>query len=266
MGRPIYEDFGSVEDVPARFDLVEIKLDGMYCECLIDAKGRVKLRNRWGATFEERQIKRWPKELGCVVMAGEFIKGTQRSLTDPDRMRLVCFDVMIAGSTSLEEDTLAERRGTLERVFAWIDSSGADCDWLALHTQSPREDAQNLWRFRVENGNDEGLVFKSSRGYWGQDWARVKRRVTQDYVLLKVEPRKNNRITLVGGVYKGGELKEVAYVFSGVPADLAIGVGEVFEASGNQLFKSGALRHPRFERVRPDKPAIECRINGGKEQ
>ena len=247
--------------MPARFDLVEVKLDGYYAEILINEKGHAKIRNRHGITEENIKINRWPKELGCVIMAGEMIKGTQRSLTDCNRNKLVCFDVMVACSTSLEMETLKERRGSLERVFAWLESSGADCDWLAMHGQNPRKDAKNLWRFRVENGNDEGLVFKSSRGYWGQDWARVKRRVTQDYVLLKIEPRKNNRITLVGGVYKGGELREVVQVYNGVPRDVAIGVGEVFEASGNQLFKSGALRHPRFERIRPDKPAIECRIS-----
>ena len=264
MTRPVYHDFERVEDVPARFDIVEIKLDGIYCEMLIDKNGKVKMKNRHGEVFEERFIGRWPKGLGAVVLVGEYMAGTTRSAQSKDHGSVICFDVLAVFGQDVRDEKLSYRRDALERLFRYLESTGGRYAWLTMGKQDKREAAGVFWNFRVLRGSAEGLVFKSSRGYWGDDWARVKKRVTVDYVLIRTERTKNGRTTLVGGVYKGGRLCEVARVHTRVPVGLNAPQGTVFEASGNQLNQSGALRHPRFERIRTDKNADECRMNGVK--
>ena len=72
-----------------------------------------------------------------------------------------------------------------------------------------------------------------------------------------------------GGLYADGRLIEVLRV-SGLDdrtrqtlaADPERFVGRVFEAKGNALFKSGALRHPSFVRFRNDKFPAECIFPG----
>jgi len=259
--RPKYQTFYSVEQVPARFDLVEIKHDGMWCVCYVDAKGGAKLYNRRGLLHCERKIKGWKPGMGKAIIVGELMVGTPRSCSSNTHNTFIVFDCLYAYHSDLSSRPLKSRKVCLGRIVSDVvpPLGGA---WMRQSITFPRADARRLWDWPVMAGNHEGLVFKCSIDYFGDSWARVKKTVTQDYILMGVVPRKQGRLTLVGGLLKDGELSECVRVYTNVPPGLEAEPGQVFEASGNQLFQSGALRHPRFERMRPNKKPNDCILKG----
>jgi ATP-dependent DNA ligase len=144
-------------------------------------------------------------------------------------------------------------------------------DWYALDEEC--EIAEQLWLELVEDGDWEGLIFRRPDG----SVARMKKLVTMDYVCMGVaesdsETFKGQARALLGGLYIADPadpsllvLKQIVSI-SGLTAAQREAFwarrdeleGLVFEASGKVVFKSGALRHPSFERWRDDKLAADC--------
>ncbi len=127
---------------------------------------------------------------------------------------------------------------------------------------------ESLWNEWVVGGDFEGLVFRDGIG----GFARMKKRVTMEYILMRVEESTADKYkaggyakALVGGLFENGKLVEKVSI-SGLTDTQRrdffmrrkVLVGSVFEASGKGIFKSGALRHPSFERMRSDKEPEEC--------
>ena len=264
--RPPYYDAKSIYDVPSRYDLFEIKHDGMYCTCSITESGEASLYSRTGKRIKIIQIHGWEEtKLGPTVLVGEYMMGTARSRFTNLHKRLVTFDCLKSNGVDYSGEKLSVRRAALDYVFTKIATldfraSSEKMNWIIQSNQFLRQTAELLWSGYVVNGNQEGLVFKNSNGYFGSAWYRCKKTVTADYVLMDIVPRKNGRVTLVGGLYVDQKLTKVCRVYTNVPKDFDAPIGSVFEASGNQFFESGALRHPKYCRLRENKPAASCKL------
>jgi ATP-dependent DNA ligase len=118
----------------------------------------------------------------------------------------------------------------------------------------------------------EGLVAKTRDSLYRTSrldgkldaWKRVKRIVTEDYVLMGFGMTPGGKTSLpqrngLWGLWKDGKLTKVMQ--TGCPMEYLIeeNVGKlVCEFKGWQRFKSGALQHPQFVRVRKDKQPGEC--------
>jgi len=239
------------------FDLVELKYDGMFAtaEC---ADGAIVIRGRNGrikaclATSTPLRAK----------LVGEYLYGTAWAKRTGRTGQLWAFDVIEVDGKDVSQRPLANRRMLLNNLTL---PAG-----FHIAPQYPAHEWQRLWSDLVEPGDFEGLVFKSSRDRYGEPWARMKRRVTCDYVCMGTTPGSGRyagqAASLIGGLHVKGHLTAVIRV-PGLTNEQRVEyaihperiVGRVFEATGYDLFPSGALRHPAFGRWREDKASEECK-------
>lgn len=288
--RPPFEDITSPDACThafpdKRFDTVEPKYDGMWVEGQVRS-GRLTLRSRRGTVKKTCHVGSVPD---CTVI-GELLVGTQWSTksiqypvagSEQDPLRglstsrsgtLVLFDVLEIAGQPCAALPYRERRAALLKLL----SGHTWPSWLVCGESFPIEQWRALWAERVENGDWEGVVFKDSSAAYGTPWARLKREVTCEYVFMGVTPGRGRCAGMAGairgGLYADGELVEILRVSGlddrtrrALAADPQRFVGRVFEAKGNALFKSGALRHPRIVlddngdiKFRDDKRAREC--------
>lgn len=264
--RPPFLDLSNAE-LPGDFDLVEMKYDGMWCEARVQG-GRATLRSRTGKS----KLEAYAPGLPDCTLIGEYLRGTVWSKPAERSGRFMVHDLLELRGTSLCERSLRDRRSKLERLF---ETAAAGClpQWIGLIRQYPIRQWQRLWTQQVAAGEWEGLVFKHSAQRYGEPFGRMKAEVTQDYVCMGVNQSETNAehvASFQGGLFIDGELRHVAN-----PGALSDSmrtrawknpsryIGRVFEAKGNALFDSGALRHPAFLRFRSDKLASECVLKGG---
>ena len=126
---------------------------------------------------------------------------------------------------------------------------------------------------KVVNDGHEGLILKNTEGLYNHlEWAKVKPTVTYDFVICDYEPSVsetfagNGIAALKLGLYtKDGQLLEVTrcsgmthdwrydfYVDYLRPAENKLFVGQVVSVVAQQMFETGALRHPRFVGLRTE--------------
>ena len=257
MIRPHYDDLGYGGDL-ALYDVVELKLDGMWATCVVVA-GVLTVYARSGAV---KLVADAPGIPNCTLV-GEYLRGTPWSRAAG---RSGC--LRIHDALEIEGRNLTNRPQSARRYAAGQALRHAPA-WISLVEQYPVKHWHRLWAEHVEGGDWEGLVFKSSRGTYGEPWGRMKRTATCDYVCLGFNPGAGRyagqAASIRGGLYVGTELRQVCSV-GGLSDELRHDLaahpdhyrGRVFEASGKGLFASGALRHPAFGRFRADKQPSQC--------
>jgi hypothetical protein len=120
-------------------------------------------------------------------------------------------------------------------------------------------------------GKVEGVVLKESTSCFGDPWVRIKPIYDVDYVVMgfnqsEAAKYKGRMIkSIKAGLYIDGKIthvcnvggmseKERSHMYQFPNAYL----GNVITASGKDVFKSGALRHPNFVGMHPMKKAEEC--------
>lgn len=244
-------DFGAQLDA---YEWVEMKYDGHFAEIHVHANGWV-VYSRTGKVKMEGADKGLPK---CHLI-GEHIFGTQWAKA-PEREHMYG-DIVVFGGFEPDGSPMGFKKyrrlaTELSRVIP-----------IRLIKPMRMKLAARQWHGEVLASDWEGLVFKNRNG----DIGRMKKRVTMDYVCMAIPESTSGSYkgwgarAIVGGLFVGGELVEKVSI-SGLTDEQRLDfldredelIGEVFEASGKTRFKSGALRHPSFERWRPDKPAAEC--------
>jgi transcriptional regulator with XRE-family HTH domain len=257
--RPKYVDLAPGDwEAASAYDWCELKYDGEYGE-LHGGPDGWRLLSRGG-----HEVDCGPEPLPrcCILM--EQIRGTEwarKHAPSETRGKLVMWSALGAHGRHLPP----ERFGLLmERAWqAMIPIARRAVGYEGCPIDSPV--IAVVWEREVVNGSWEGLIFRTHGG----KFARMKRRVTRDYVCMGVEANDLTGATsIIGGLYNGrGKLvRKVSvpwmegYQLLADQIDFADrhGRGGVFEASGLAILESGALRNPRFERWRPDKPAEEC--------
>jgi ATP-dependent DNA ligase len=107
------------------------------------------------------------------------------------------------------------------------------------------------------------------------EWVKCKKEITVDAVLMGVEQStsdawKGIAKSLIIGQYDAlGILREIGKASGLSAADrrffwenraALVAAKTVIEVKCNEVFKSGALRHPNFVRIREDKLHTDCRM------
>ena len=123
-------------------------------------------------------------------------------------------------------------------------------------------------------GKVEGVVLKEADSYFGDPWVRIKPVYDVDYVVMGFNQSEAPKYkgcmikSIKAGLYVDGELthvcnvggmseKERSHMYQFPNAYL----GNVITASGKDVFKSGALRHPNYVGFHPMKKAEECTLD-----
>lgn len=245
------------------------KYDGFYLELRVKNK-KGKVITREGADRGTR-----PVDLPDGVYYGEWLYGT--TWAKEQFLKGKFYDHMMLFDMKGGEIYGKRFQELSKRVKA--------CDQENVHVSEFEilKDATDAgiraFRDRCIKNGFEGCVFRmgDTPTYAG---TRMKATTTLDYVIVDFEysdadwgvpdwgpggkPKKIVK-AIVGGLYFDGKLEEVCKVGSfdldnrkNMSLNPKKYLGKVFEAEGNKLFKSGCLRHPRFLRWRPDKPAKDC--------
>lgn len=205
-------------------------------------------------------------------MHGEYIFGTSFAKESDLEGKFIVFD--FEGNLKGYDPTLSNRIAFgLQHVlllqqmgFNWIEMIEDDVafghDDVELITE-----ILNGKRF----GKVEGVVLKEASSLFGDPWVRIKPIFDMDYVIMGFNQSESASFkgkmvkSVIGGLYIKGELTEICNV-SGLanndrakmytnPEDY---IGKVMTCTGKDVFKSGALRHPNFLRMHPEKQPKEC--------
>jgi len=254
--RPRFRDLAIGSLPKTRFDVVEPKIDGMWVTVEIDA-GRAILTAQTGEVRETWAV---AAEVSATLL-GELVVGTQRGAKSTQAGRVVVFDCVRSGRWSVMRRALRERRQLAAAVVRQLED-----DRIELVEQHPIAAAPTLWT-EVRAGRLEGVVVKASGSPWGAEWGRCKPIADADYVCTGFATRAGGAVTsVVGSLFRGDRLVPVCkagHLTGAQAAEFAkhpeCYVGLVFRATGRERLESGALRHPAFDRWRPDKLATECR-------
>lgn len=268
--RPPYTDLGSSYGnhlsqimIPPGFDLVQPKYDGIWVDVYCNGTDAIAYSRDGG---DEKA--RWPCEaLSDTWLHGEYLFGQQWAFDAGLEGQLVLFDLTQLGKLDFRSSSYTMRRDTLIKV---LDRHDAPPEWSVVEQFSSVQ-WKRVWKWFVEKGGFEGLVFRDSTSMWEAPVGRIKKLFTMDYVMMGVVEgggkNKGRLGAIVAGLYDDGELVEICRVGGGFTDQTRAEIwedryplmGRVFEAGGAKVFKSGALRHPQFLRWREDKSPEQCR-------
>lgn len=175
------------------------------------------------------------------------------------------FDCLWCKGKDLRGASLTARRlWAWNAVDEWANKYAKVVDWHALSDKK-----HNAW---VKS--EEGLVFKHKDHTYGNEklWVKLKKKWTADVVIMGFEPGKGKYAGSVGAIIMGQYGKcglEDGFVvgtcrgftdaqmraFMARPKNFT---GKVIEIDHNGREPTGAFRHPRFKKFRPDKSPADC--------
>lgn len=229
--RPKFVDLAPEDwEAASKYSWCELKYDGQYCELRGGPDGWVITGRRGG------ELARGPEPLPRCHLLCEHIDGTEWALESPLRGCYVAWGALSSRGVHLS-------RHRLEALVEELAAAGLG---VLASQRFELRDAQDVWGRYVASGQWEGLVMRTAGG----KFARMKRRVTVDYVCTGADGD-----SLIGASYNShGKLIDRVRV----PCPDEARTGQVFEASGLRITERGSLRNPRWERWRPDKLAREC--------
>lgn len=255
------------------YSIIQPKYDGWWCGIHI-------IDNRCYYITSGGQVKRWvdlpANEFSGVelVLIGEYMYGTQWAQTH-NLGDVVLHDIAYATYNGdavnytgkmyafrLEVLKICQQVYNLQRFgIRLIESFSAE--YFAQ---------QELWQKYVLDEGFEGLVFKSPTHIFGENFIRVKRFYTRDFVCVDITEG-GGRLAgsmgaLVGAVYDNGTFKTMVSVGGGftdaqrreIWEHRERYIGKVFEVKAWAVFESGSMRHPTFIRWRNDKQPIDCKL------
>lgn len=233
-------------------------------------------------------------DLAGSVFDGELIAGKDSNsvghalgshATEEEKLAIdyVVFDLLIYRGRDVRSQPTRVRREMLELCFR--DMSIGECPNIILIPQpvmTPEQKRARLVSALLSGA--EGVMLKDMSQPYGKGWTKVKREAHYDVIITGYEAAreksmkkgddeetdtKYHRLGWIGKVlfsqYVDGRLVEFGKA-SGfddatrkeISENKEAFLGRVFEVAAQERFPSGKLRHPRFKRFRPDKPAPEC--------
>jgi len=260
--------------------VIEPKVDGMFASYTVGnlAEGRSHVLNSrdartppiTGTSAGDLLRLPLPKIPEGTVIVGELEAATQwatKIVKKRGYRQLHAFDLLQLGSKNLRNLPLQERKATLAALLAenQDDAHAASRLRLVGHAEDFFEQRYRTW---IDLGF-EGAVLKKRQSLYKtraldgktNDWARCKKVYSWDYVLIDTELTAGEQVTGVWGLRVNGKYTRTMRAFA--PFELLVpeNFGTlVVEFTGWALFRSGALRHAQFSRVRTDKPADACTL------
>lgn len=218
---------------------------------------------KWDGTVLDGEIK-LPGRLGETISI--MGAGPEKAIARQKELGYVqyhVFDILSYCGQDTRQMPWTERQKLLLHVLREISNIHM------VHVKShPLSESVPTYNSIVSLGG-EGLVLKQTNGVYGEGWTKVKKLITVDVVISGFTEGNGKYRGQVGavkfGLFKDGSLVEVGQC-SGMDDELRLDIsvrkgdydGKVMEVSGQEFTKDQRLRHPRFERMRPDKSPLEC--------
>ena len=193
-------------------------------------------------------------------------------------LKYIVFDCLFFCGEDIRKRPLYERRAAA--IMALTRWKNPHVSFAEVEMYEKRKFLSEVWK-----RGGEGIILKRNDSLYGDEkaWVKVKKEITVDVVILGFQkPRKESlKVTgelsptklalkgLIGsfsyGMYRSGKLVELGTCSGMTDTEREEMtrhpkryVGEVAELEGQLVEESGALRHPRFVRMRPDKNARDC--------
>lgn len=246
----------------------EVKLDGMRLFTVMDDHPCWYSRSGLSYDYPWMQDIDLPKGTildGELVPSGEVSQYAQGGGVDMD---YVLFDILAIGDMNLCNHSWIERRKLLEPIV--------------MKLAHPRIKTTRLlgtpnWALakRLMDEGIEGVMLKRlastyQPGKRSWDWLKHKRVITYDVVLIDMEGEctsedhktrgwKNIRYGYADR--KGSFVVAGSLGVTGLPTDLSPMLGKVAEIKGYARGKNGAIRHPKYIKMREDKLPEECTLD-----
>ena len=247
--------------VPEKYDLVQLKMDGMWGVLSI-GDGGYCITSRTGKIKKMESIEFHSEG---IILLGEYIKNSHWGHKKGLDGSFFAFDCLQIQGMDIRDEPLEYRLECMREVIDDISE-----DWLLPLATPSVEVWTDLWADYVIKRGYEGLVFKDSMAPYGEPnaWARMKAVVEIEY--LCTDFRLANKGTKYEGQYGAiiGELidKDTKVTCGGLTDSWRLTltkhpekyIGRVFTAKGNAWYPSGAIRHPMFKAWRTDKTPDEC--------
>lgn len=185
------------------------------------------------------------------------------------------FDILYHKGDNVMGESLATRRGLLNAVFAQALAKGVLAEQMSLVRQEKSD--KEAFYHEIVKGGGEGIILKNLAaryvtGARNRDtWAKVKKYITDDVVIIGYTQGNGKYADTIGAVrfgkWKNGDLVELGQTSGMDDATRRMFgmnqteyLGRVMEIGAMEQLKSGAYRHPRFIRMRPDKESLSCQI------
>lgn len=269
--------------IPGRY-IAEEKYDGIWCAVVFDEAGEVFLMSRNQKEKDNAQLlslRNYLKEslkLTNSVLVGELAFSSQRGTEyakEHGHHKIDLFDVLILNGEKLYDLSLLKRKETLYTLTRELDAEWVDEAWFKVITKM--DEVKKLYSDVISN-KGEGLIIKDLEdtdyrmGKKSPYWYKIKKEVDMDYVIMGFTESESSDYRerkfvggILGGLYVNGELVQKCTIgsmtdywraeFYKHPSTY---VHKVMTCRGFEIFRSGALRHPSFDRVRDDKNIKDC--------
>ena len=278
--RPKFREIRCTEkEIPENYDYMEPKMDGIW-GCLVVEKGYWRVYSRTGKIKAAGEcVKHW-KDIHdeTWVVLGEYMHGSAWGHRMDIDKHFFAFDCLMWDNSDIRSCTQNLRWNMLKHFRKDIISK-EDLPFNQVRRFKVYDDRRGpvgepnwdiLWKQLVENQGYEGLIFKDSNARYKDKgaWMRMKAEVEIDYICSGMAPADPNSKyagqvgAVIGTLYDrecdvkcGGLTEKQREVFTKREVGCK---GQVFTAKGNGWYPSGAIRHPKFVRWRPDKSASEC--------
>jgi len=220
---------------PVYIDCDEVPAGALYVQEKVDGWG-VQVRVRNGVhTVRTAKTGRplWTEEAGGPEgdYQGEWVHGTQRSLTDPRRGKVVLYDYHCGGAGYLSRLCRCNVLASYSDRYLTVDT--VECEKIN-------------WQDALDIGW-EGVIYRTEDPNYV--WRR-KRSVELDGVVVAVEA---HRVKV-----RCDALASDVWVAAGLSADLRPEIGFVVRITGMEITAAGKVRHPVLEGIKEGKVCSDC--------
>lgn len=249
--RQKYKDVPIEEALSSNCDLFQIKHDGIWARIVIN-NDMVDIYSRTGRLKKTFSI---PPTFSNAVLVGEYMFGSERAQTHPDKDKLIVFDCTYADTVGVSDRPYIERYKMALVVLNNL------TERFKISRCFKVRDAERAWE--LLKGKEEGLVFRHSQAQYDDTILRAKYEVTFDYYVVGFKEGEGRLTGSLGALVvsdrmNGPELMRVGGGFTDdqrrdIWHNQAWYINACVSVTGKGAFSSGKLRHPNFLRWRKDK-------------
>jgi len=266
-------------DSIARFEregvwAAEEKRDGCWAEIRTDGKGAItSITSRVGKLFGPAHVEGLVglvTHLPHSVLVAELESASEAATTFSEALgykRVHVFDALTINSIDCTGHTYDQRRRVVTDLVGAAKDPAVGKRLCVVRQAT--SDFQHFYDDVMADGG-EGLVFKQMASRYKpanadgkvDGWIRCKAFRFVDYVVLEIGKSPGGSPNLQVGLCVKGKIKRICTIKTPPEKVLAMPdlIGSVIECKGAEVFKSGALRHGHFERLRSDKLAEDCTL------
>lgn len=258
-----FKDIDSTELLlldPKPWDILQLKYDGHWCRLEFDEYGN----GRGYTTSDRLEVELTCPFLANCVFIGEHMFGTNWAKQRGREGAVIAFDAVVIDGEDISKKPYSQRWDLLVRR---IDNSNHGLLYRAM--TKPIGELASIWhKFVLGIPQFEGVVLRK----WDQPYAttlhRAKRDVEVTYIAVGFTEGQGKHAGRLGAIQAAKPAEtEDGVNFTGVGTVIcSVGggfsdeqrieiwnnkenyLGREFDATGKQLFESGALRHPNFVR------------------